>query len=129
MIFRRLESYIIYRLASSTFFIGFFTLSICALGFDFPTWVLILVSLVNDFTAMATSKDNVRTSDYPLYWDFPRTVLLSLVIGTMCVLNVFLLLYFCQAGVETYDGEYLNCFYYFPLSVCDALCLLVMTKC
>ena len=72
MIFRRLESYIVYRLASSCLILGFFFLGITALKFDFPTWTLILLSIINDLTVMATSKDNVRTSNYPLYWDIPR---------------------------------------------------------
>lgn len=104
MIFRRLNSYIIYRLASSTFFIAYFFTSICALKFEFPTWVLIFVSLVNDFTAMATSKDNVRTSDYPLYWDLPRLSVTAIVIGGLCALQCFLLTYFCLAGAESYPG-------------------------
>merc|ERR1711871_425583 len=104
MIFRRLESYIIYRLASSAFFVFFFTLSICALDFDFPTWVLIIVSLVNDFTAMSTSADNVRTSSYPLYWDFTKIGILSITIGLMSVIQCFLLLYFARAGEIKYVG-------------------------
>ena len=38
-VFKRLESYIMYRLASSVVILGFFFLSIIALGFSFPTWV------------------------------------------------------------------------------------------
>ena len=104
MIFRRLQAYIIYRLASSTFFVLFFTLSICALDFEFPTWVLIMVSLVNDFTAMSTSMDSVRTSSYPLYWDFAKIGILSITIGLMSVIQCFLLLYFARAGEIKYVG-------------------------
>lgn len=104
MIFRRLQAYIIYRLASSTFFVLFFTLSICALDFDFPTWVLIIVSLVNDFTAMSTSTDNVRTSSYPLYWDFTKIGILSVTIGVMSAVQCFFLVYFARAGEEKYVG-------------------------
>ena len=98
IIFRRLESYIVYRLASSCFILGFFVLSIMALRFDFPTWCLILLSIVNDLTVMATSKDNVRTSAYPLYWDIPRLCMLAVTIGSVCILQAFLLLNFLQQG-------------------------------
>lgn len=98
IIFRRLESYIVYRLASSCFILGFFVLSIMALKFDFPTWCLILLSIVNDLTVMATSKDNVRTSAYPLYWDIPRLCMLATTIGSVCILQSFLLLNFLQQG-------------------------------
>jgi H+-transporting ATPase len=100
MIFRRLESYIVYRLASSVFILGFFLISIISLKFDFPTWCLILLSIVNDFTVMATSSDNVRSSAYPLYWDVPQLVVKALLIGGICVLQAFLLLYFVQQGQQ-----------------------------
>jgi H+-transporting ATPase len=96
MIFRRLEEYIIYRLASSTLILGFFALSILVLDFEFPTWVLILLSIVNDLTVMATSKDNVRSSAFPLIWDVPKVVYISVLIGGICCLQCFLLLYFVQ---------------------------------
>ena len=95
-IFRRLEAYITYRLASSFLILGFFTLSIVACRFDFPTWTLILLSIVNDFTVMATSKDNVRSSPKPLYWDVPKLALVAGVIGGLCILQCFLLLYLLQ---------------------------------
>ena len=54
IIFKRLEAYVVYRLASSFFILGFFFFSIVALEFDFPTWVLIFCSIINDLTVMAT---------------------------------------------------------------------------
>lgn len=41
MIFRRLETYIIYRIASSLLILGFFFFAIVVLKFEFPTWVLV----------------------------------------------------------------------------------------
>ena len=96
MIFRRLEAYIVYRLASSITILGFFVLSICSLKFDFPTWTLILLSIINDFTVMATSKDNVRSSEYPLYWDMKKLLQKAMVIGFTCIIHTFLLLYFVR---------------------------------
>jgi len=105
MIFRRLEAYIVYRLASSLTILGFFVLSICALKFDFPTWTLILLSIINDFTVMATSKDNVRTSAYPLYWDLKKLCWKASIIGGVCVLQTFLMLYFVrEASLSTHYG-------------------------
>lgn len=105
MIFRRLEAYIVYRLASSLTILGFFVLSICAVKFDFPTWTLILLSIINDFTVMATSKDNVRTSAYPLYWDLKKLCWKAFIIGGVCVLQSFLMLYFVrEASITNHYG-------------------------
>ena len=82
-----------YRMASSVLILGFFFLSIIALRFNFPTWVLILLSLVNDFTAMATSKDSVRAAPAPLRWNMAKVTGISVLIGMSGFLGSFLLLY------------------------------------
>ncbi|UPR03149.1 P-type cation-transporting ATPase [Chloropicon primus] len=92
-IFNRLNGYVLYRMASSVLILGFFFLSIVALQFDFPTWVLILLSLVNDFTAMATSKDSCRPAEEPLKWNMVHTTIISVVIGLVGVLENILLLW------------------------------------
>lgn len=97
VIFRRLESYIIYRLASSCLILGFFTLMVTTTTFEFPTWVLILLSIVNDFTVMATSKDNMRTSTKPLYWDIPKLTLIAATIGGVGVIQSYLFLYLMKS--------------------------------
>ena len=58
-IFRRLETYIIYRIASSLLILCFFFLAILIFDFEMPTWVLVLINLLNDVSAMATSLDKV----------------------------------------------------------------------
>ncbi|MEL6312056.1 MAG: HAD-IC family P-type ATPase, partial [Pseudomonadota bacterium] len=93
IIFRRLESYIIYRLASSCLILGFFTLLVTSTRFEFPTWVLILLSIVNDLTVIATSKDNMRTSNHPLKWDVPKLALIAATIGIIGVVQAYLFLY------------------------------------
>ena len=95
-IFNRLNGYVLYRMASSVLILGFFFLSIVALKFDFPTWVLILLSLVNDFTAMATSKDSCRPAEEPLKWNMVHTTIISVVIGLVGVLENVLLLFLSE---------------------------------
>lgn len=58
-IFRRLETYIIYRIASSLLILGYFFFAILIFDFEMPTWVLVLINLLNDVSAMATSLDKV----------------------------------------------------------------------
>ena len=58
-IFRRLESYIIYRIASSLLILGFFFLAILIYNFEIPTWAIVVISICNDLSVMATSVDKV----------------------------------------------------------------------
>lgn len=64
-IFRRLETYIIYRIASSLLILGYFFFAILIFDFEMPTWVLVLVNLLNDVSAMATSLDKVSSKQWP----------------------------------------------------------------
>lgn len=60
-IFRRLETYVIYRIASSLLILGYFFFAILIFDLEMPTWVLVLINLLNDISAMATSLDKVTT--------------------------------------------------------------------
>eukprot|EP00897_Mesotaenium_endlicherianum_P006539 jgi/Mesen1/5913/ME000030S05179 len=95
-IFSRLEAYITYRIASSVLILLFFFFSIICVQFDFPTWVLILLSLVNDFTVMATSVDKVYSSKTPMLWKMGRIVVLAVAIGTVAFTGSFLLLFLAR---------------------------------
>ncbi len=72
MIFRRLETYIIYRMASSLTILLYFFFAVICLRFDFPTWTLVLLSLTNDLSAMATSFDRVYSSEVPELWNMTK---------------------------------------------------------
>ena len=61
-IFRRIESYIIYRISCSMTLLIFFFFAIICMNFVMPTWVLILLSLTMDLSSMAISLDKVPPS-------------------------------------------------------------------
>ncbi len=61
-IFARLQSYLIYRIASSLLILGFFFFGIIILGLEMPTWAIIVINITNDASVMATSFDKVRPS-------------------------------------------------------------------
>ena len=58
-IFRRLETYVIYRIACSLFISLFFFFAIVILDLEMPTWTVVIVSLFNDVSAMALGLDKV----------------------------------------------------------------------
>ena len=59
IIFARLQSYIIYRIASCLLILGFFFFSVILLGLEMPTWAIIVINITNDAAVMATSFDLV----------------------------------------------------------------------
>jgi H+-transporting ATPase len=77
VIFRRLETYIIYRIASSLLILGFFFLAIIIFDFEMPTWVLVLISLLNDISVMATSFDKVHGGNKPMRWNMTKNLVVA----------------------------------------------------
>ncbi len=64
IIFARLQSYIIYRIASSLLILGFFFFSVILLGLEMPTWAIIVINITNDASVMATSFDLVSRNQW-----------------------------------------------------------------
>ena len=61
---RALQSYIIYRIASSLLILGFFFFSVILLGLEMPTWAIIVINITNDASVMATSFDLVSRNQW-----------------------------------------------------------------
>ena len=88
-IFRRLESYIIYRLASSYLILVVFFVLIIVWDFEMQTWALVLISMFNDLAVMLTAFDKVvsmllrhsRTKCSlgcaAIHWDISQEAMLS----------------------------------------------------
>ncbi|OXB71241.1 UNVERIFIED_CONTAM: hypothetical protein H355_014764 [Colinus virginianus] len=88
-IFKRVESYIIFRIFTSLIILGMWWGSIVILRYQFPSWVLVLMSMINDFVLMSCSHDNVATSKSPMIWSMIRVIALSAWLGllaTVCIL-------------------------------------------
>ncbi|CEM13152.1 unnamed protein product [Vitrella brassicaformis CCMP3155] len=103
-IFQRIQNYIMYRMASSSLILFFFVLSICAAEYDFPTWTLILLSLINDFTIMSTSKDNVVRAGVPQHWDLKKVLIVAGTLGFTNVIGAFLGLFLFADGEQIAGG-------------------------
>ncbi|KAL8454288.1 hypothetical protein Emed_000397 [Eimeria media] len=83
-IFRRVESYIIFRLFTSFIVLVFWTGVHVILDYMFPAWILVLVSMINDFVLMSCSRDNVPSSRTPLIWSMARVTCVSLLMSFIC---------------------------------------------
>ncbi|KAL8274284.1 hypothetical protein Esti_001795 [Eimeria stiedai] len=67
-IFKRIEAYITFRIHSSTMTLLFWWGCVVIFNYEFPTWVLVLIAIINDFVLMSCSRDNVPSSSKPLIW-------------------------------------------------------------
>ncbi|KAL8276033.1 hypothetical protein Esti_000027 [Eimeria stiedai] len=83
-IFRRVESYIIFRLFTSFIVLAFWTGVHVFLDYMFPAWILVLVSMINDFVLMSCSRDDVPSSRAPLIWSMARVTTVSLLMSFIC---------------------------------------------
>nr|AQM50087.1 P-type ATPase HA2 [Dunaliella maritima] len=95
-IFRRLEMYIIYRMASSVLILGFFFFAILIFDFEIPTWILVLISMLNDASVIATSYDAVHSSDYPLHWNMTKDLAIAFSIAMVGIVGNVLLVPFVR---------------------------------
>ncbi len=93
-IFRRMYSYVIYRITETIRVLFFVTLAIIAFNFYPVTPVLIiLLALLNDLPILTIAYDNVKIGKRPQKWNIPRVLALSSALGFMGVIETFLLLY------------------------------------
>ena len=76
-----------------------FTLIYCASDFNFPTWTLVLMSLLNDFAVSTSSKDNVKVQRTPQKMNIAKT---GTVAGSMAIVNSLQVWGFLHS-IATYD--------------------------
>ncbi len=92
--FRRMYSYVIYRITETIRILFFITFAILAFNFYPITPVMIiLLALLNDLPILAIAYDNVKISKRPEKWNIPHVLALSTAIGLTGLVSSFLALY------------------------------------
>ncbi len=93
-IFQRMYSYVLYRITETIRVLFFVTLSILVYNFYPVTAVLIiLLALLNDLPIITIAYDNVRINNRPEEWRIKDILTISTIIGSMGVVETFLLLW------------------------------------
>ena len=93
-IFQRMHSYVLYRITETIRVLFFITLSILAYNFYPVTAVMIiLLALLNDLPIITIAYDNVKINRWPEKWNIREILTVSTIIGTMGVVETFLLLW------------------------------------
>lgn len=91
-IFKRMNSYTIYRMAETIRILLFMTASILVFNFYPVTAVMIVIlALLNDIPIMMIAYDNTKLYQNPVNWNMRRVLSLATVLGVMGVFASFLL--------------------------------------
>lgn len=92
-IFKRIESYITFRVHSSLLTLLFWWSSVVLLSYNFPTWILVLVAIINDFVLMSCSRDNVPSPQRPLFWSMIHVCVSAFVTAFLMAVSIFVYIY------------------------------------
>lgn len=111
-IFRRIESYITFRIHSSIMTLLFWWGCVVIFDYEYPTWVLVLVAIINDFVLMSCSRDNVPSSSKPLIWSMLYVASVATVTATLMALCILLYIYFSDPmyGINWWQAFHLSSF-------------------
>jgi H+-transporting ATPase len=94
MIFGRMKSYAIFRIAETIRVILFMTLAITIFNFYPVTAIMIIMlALLNDVPIMAIAYDRARVEPRPVRWNFREVLTLATVLGVAGVVASFLLFF------------------------------------
>jgi H+-transporting ATPase len=124
-IFRRMNSYSIYRIAETIRVLFFITLSIVAFNFYPVTAIMIvLLALLNDFAIMSIAYDRAEYSLQPDRWRMSSVMGMALFLGLIGTLESFGLLFFGLDYLHL-SKDVLQSFMYLKLSVAGHLIIFI----
>ncbi len=93
-IFRRMYSYVVYRITETIRVLIFIVLAILLLKFyPITPAALVLLALLNDIPILAIAYDNVKVSRYPERWNMRVILPLSMLLGLTGVVSSFILIW------------------------------------
>ncbi|WP_423792984.1 plasma-membrane proton-efflux P-type ATPase [Methanocaldococcus indicus] len=93
-IFRRMESYILYRIAETIRVLFFVELCILLLGiYPITALMIVLLAILNDIPILAIAYDNVVEPKLPVSWNMKELLTLSTVLGFSGVVSSFIIFY------------------------------------
>ena len=103
IVFERMKSYVIYRIAESIRILIFMTLSIVVFDFyPITAIMIILLALLNDIPIMTIAYDNTKVEAKPVRWDMKNVFVLSSWLGIAGVLSSFLIFYITMVYLKAH---------------------------
>ncbi len=103
VVFERMRSYVIYRIAETIRIILFITLAIVVFNFyPITAIMIILLALLNDIPIMAIAYDHTKVREKPVRWDMKSVFVLSSWLGIAGVLGSFTLFYIVMVFLKSH---------------------------
>jgi H+-transporting ATPase len=120
-IFKRMNSYAMYRIAETLRVLLFMVFAILIFNFYPVTAVMIvMLALLNDGAILSIAYDNVRYRDMPEAWDMRQVLGVSTVLGIVGVVAAFGLFYLGERVLHL-DRDHVQTLMYLKLSVAGHL--------
>jgi len=124
-IFRRMNSYAVFRIAETIRVLVFLTLSILIFEiYPVTAIMIVLLALLNDVPIMMIAYDNAPVAGRPQRWDMKLTLWEASMIGTLGVLATFLL-YWIARDYLTLDTSQLQTLIFLKLLVAGHMTLYI----
>ncbi len=103
IVFERMKSYVIYRIAETVRILIFMTLSIVVFNFyPITAIMIILLALLNDIPIMTIAYDNTKVESKPVRWDMKSVFVLSTWLGVAGVFSSFLIFYITMVYLKSH---------------------------
>ena len=103
IVFERMKSYVVYRIAETIRILVFMTLAIVVFDFyPITAIMIILLALLNDIPIMAIAYDNTKVETKPVRWDMKSVFVLSTWLGIAGVLSSFLIFYITMVYLKSH---------------------------
>jgi len=103
IVFERMKSYVVYRIAETIRILIFMTLSIVVFDFyPITAIMIILLALLNDIPIMTIAYDNTKVEEKPVRWDMKAVFVLSSWLGVAGVLSSFTIFYIVMIYLKSH---------------------------
>jgi H+-transporting ATPase len=106
IVFERMKSYVVYRIAETIRILLFMTLSIVVFDFyPITAIMIILLALLNDIPIMTIAYDNTKVEKKPVRWDMKPIFVLSSWLGIAGVLSSFTIFYITMIYLKSHPDS------------------------
>jgi H+-transporting ATPase len=125
VIFERMKSYSIYRIAETIRVILFMTASIVIFNFYPVTAIMIIIlAFLNDLPILAIAYDNTKVNEKPVRWNMKEVMDISTVLGILGVIASFGIFFIAQAYMKL-SPEFVQSFIFLKLAVAGHLTIFI----
>ncbi|CAF4415125.1 unnamed protein product, partial [Adineta steineri] len=106
-IFQRMRNYAIYTCSITIRVIVGFSVLIFAFKFDFPSFMVLILAILNDGTIMTISKDRVQPSPYPNKWNLSEIFTYAIIYGIYLAAST--VVFFAVIVKTTFFSRHFSC--------------------